>query len=268
VFGLIRFIDNLGDWAVTFGRQIWAIYGLFYDTLAAFFTTKRKSYDSLTRQIVGQILFTGVEAFWLIGAIALLFGLTIVIQGTTRMPELGVGDYFGELLVLLVVKELGPFFTSIVVIGRSGSALATYIASMKVNREIAALEVMGIEPVRFVVMPAFIGMVFSMVGLSIYFAIIAIVGGLLVATATVGIPFDIFAEKFMDALGFWDVVISLVKNIGFGLIIATLSCYHGLQVATIREIPRAARKSVVWSMVTAMLLNVLLSFLELYVLNV
>jgi phospholipid/cholesterol/gamma-HCH transport system permease protein len=137
-----------------------------------------------------------------------------------------------------------------------------------VNREIAALEVMGIEPVRFVVMPAFIGMVFSMVGLSIYFAIIAIVGGLLVATATVGIPFDIFAEKFMDALGFWDVVISLVKNIGFGLIIATLSCYHGLQVVNIREIPRAARKSVVWSMVTAMLLNVLLSFLELYVLNV
>jgi phospholipid/cholesterol/gamma-HCH transport system permease protein len=259
----LKFIDNLGAGAISFGRaagsfckELWAIYGLAYDTIASFFTTSRKSYDSLTRQIVSQILFTGVEAFLLIGVIALLFGLTVVIQGTTKMPQFGVGDYFGDLLVLLVVRELGPFFTSIVVIGRSGSALSTYIASMKVNREIAALEVMGIEPVRFVVMPAFIGMVISMLGLSVYFSVIAIAGGLLVAALTVGIPFMTFAEKFMAALGFWDVVLSLIKNMGFGLIIATLSCYHGLRAETIREIPRAARKGVVWSMVAAMLLNV------------
>jgi len=95
------------------------------------------------------------------------------------MPKFGVSAYFGNILIRVVIRELGPFFTSFVVIGRSGSALATFIGNMRVSKEISALEVMGVDPVRFLIMPAFVAMVVSMVCLSVYFDIIAIIGGLL-----------------------------------------------------------------------------------------
>jgi phospholipid/cholesterol/gamma-HCH transport system permease protein len=235
------------------------VTGLFYDTMVEVCRSGKKGYGSSIKQIVNQILFTGVEAFSLVGIIGLLCGITIIIQATTTMPKFGVGEYFGKILIIVVIRELGPFFTSLVVVGRSGAALAVFIGNMKISKEISALEGMGIDPIRFLVMPAFVAMVVSMVCLAVYFDMIAIIGGYFIARINVDIPFGIFIATVLDALSAQEIVISMIKNMLFGSIIATVSCYYGLAVDNVREVPQAALKAVVSSMIATIVINMMVT---------
>jgi len=241
-------------------RTFMSIAGLLFDTIYAAVRKGRSSNLSLTSQVNRQILYTGVEAFWLVGIIAFLCGSAIIMQAMVNMPLLGVSEYFGRILVIVVVGELGPFITSLVVVGRSGSALATYIATMRVNREIDALEVMGIDPVQFLVLPALVGIVGSIICLNVYFVSIAIFGGLIVSKFIVDIPFVIFLAKVLDALTFKDIFFSVLKSVVFGLIVALVSSHCGLNASNIRMVPVAAIQAVVGAMFLTILFNLFLSF--------
>jgi phospholipid/cholesterol/gamma-HCH transport system permease protein len=222
----------------------------------------RNRTHSMFKQVVGQILFTGVEAFALVSAVGLIAGITIVIQAMENMPRMGVGEYFGSILILAVVRELGPVFVALVVIGRSGSALATFIGSMSVNRETAALEVMGIDPVQYLAVPALWGMILSIVCLNIYFDLVAIGGGIIGARAVgvaAEIPFGIFMGRVLEALTTADILLSTIKGLLFGIVITTVSCYHGLQVKTVRQLPVASIRSVVNALVYTIAINVLVT---------
>ncbi|HUI93631.1 MAG TPA: ABC transporter permease [Chitinivibrionales bacterium] len=256
----LQLVDRLGAWAASMGKTAFDVIALFYDTVTAIFVGGKKGIAASLKQTVNQILFTGVEAFWLVGIIGLLCGITIIIQAMTTMPKFGVGEYFGNILVMVVVRELGPFFTSLVVVGRSGSALAAYIGNMRVAKELSALEMMGIDPVHFIVMPAFFAMVVSMVCLSVYFDVIAIIGGYFIAQVKVSIPFGFFMGTVLDSLRPNDIIISIFKNVLFGSIVALMSCYHGLAVTNMREVPQAALKSVVSCMIITLLINILVTF--------
>ena len=244
----------INTWQTAYGMA-----GLLFDTFYAAFRKGRTSNLSLMSQVNRQILYTGVEAFMLVGAIAFLCGSAIVLVAMLNMPKLGVGEYFGQILVIVVVGELGPFVTSLVVVGRSGSALAAYIGTMRVSRDVDALEVMGIDPVQFLVQPAFVGMVVSVVCLNVYFITIAILGGLTVANVATGMPFGIFFDKILEALRFKDIFFSLLKSVAFGMIVALMSSWHGLRVRNVRMIPIAALNAVVGSMFFTLAINLLLS---------
>lgn len=254
-----RAMAHVGAQTVESLRAILGAVGLLYDTLAAIGHPGRGGYRSLFRQVISQVLFTGVEALWLAGVVALVTGVTVVLQATVNMPRFGVRDYFGGILIATVVRELGPFFTALIVIGRSGAAFAAYVGTMRVSREVAALEMMGIDPVQFLVLPAFCGMVAGMVCLNVYFAFIALGGGLMVAGAMTNAPLKPLIDNLRDALMLSDLAISLSKSALFGVIAATVSGYHGLQVRTVRGIPQASLRSVVNGMAAMILVNVLLT---------
>ena len=241
-------------------QMVFSMAGLLFDTIYAAVRKGRTPNLSLMSQVNRQILYTGVEAFWLVGTIAFLCGSAIVLVAMLNMPKLGVGEYFGNILVIVVVGELGPFVTSLVVVGRSGSALAAYIGTMRISREVDALEVMGIDPLQFIVQPAFVGIVASVICLNIYFILIAVFGGLVVAQFAAGLPFGIFFDKILEALQFRDAAFSLLKSVAFGLIIALMSSYHGLRVRNVRMLPIAALNAVVGSMFFTLAVNLLLSF--------
>jgi phospholipid/cholesterol/gamma-HCH transport system permease protein len=101
----------MGAWGASLGKMMFSLTGLLYDSIAGLLTGGRKGIASSFKQIVSQVLFTGVEAFWLVGIIGLLCGITIIIQAMTNMPKFGVGEYFGNILIIVVIRELGPFFT-------------------------------------------------------------------------------------------------------------------------------------------------------------
>ena len=256
-------VAQCGSATIAFGETIWGMVTLLYDTLCELLNMlSKKEYGSSYKQIVSQILFTGVEALGLVSIIAIVCGVTIVIQAMTNMPKLGASEYFGNLLVVIVVRELGPFFTSLVIIGRSGAALAAYIGNMRVSKEVAALEVMGIDPIHYLVLPAFVGIVVSMICLTVYFSLIAIVGGLMVAGITVHMPLGIFFAKVFEAISFGrDILPMLIKTFLFGVTIATISCYYGLTVNNIREVPKVTIKSVVSSMIATIGINGIVTIL-------
>jgi len=239
--------------------MMFSIAGLFFDTLYAAVRRGRTSKQSLMGQINRQILYTGVEALGLVGAIAFMSGSAIVLVAMLNMPKLGVGEYFGKILVLVIVGELAPFIASLVVVGRSGSALAAYIGTMRVSREIDALEMMGIDPIQFIVQPAFVGIVVSVICLNVYFITIGIMGGLVVAQFATGVPLGIFFGKILGALLLKDVVFTLLKSVSFGLIVALVSSWHGLNVRNVRMVPIAALNAVVAAMFFTLFANVILS---------
>lgn len=250
---MIRFFaitENAGNALVTLYNNVIHMIYLWSDTIVSLLTVLNPFYKgnkSFQRQVSFQILFTGVEAFWLIGVIALMCGGTVIIQAINNMPNFGVGEYFGKLLKIFVVREIGPIVTFLLVLGRSGTALTAYLGNMRVNKEITALEAMGIQPVDYLVMPTFVGMVLSMMCLNFYFAVIAIVGGLAVAEMTIHIPFMIYLQKAFASISMFDVYFILVKSIISGMVISIVSCFFGLSVNNIREVSMVVIKSFVVS---------------------
>lgn len=251
-------VERIGAKSVDKLRLVYDVMGLGYDTMVGLLTRSGRRHISL-QQIINQVLFTGVDALIIVGLIALSCGVTIAVQATTNMPEIGASEYFGRIMVISIIRELGPFFTSIVVIGRSGAALAAYIGNMRVAKEISALEVMGINLNQFIVMPAFLGVLISLFCLNIYFDIIAIFGGLLVAKLFVSVQFLVLAHEVVQAMSIIDIIVFIIKSVLFGAVIAIISCYQGLVVTSVRFVPRAVFKAVVGSIVVTIITNVVLT---------
>lgn len=254
----VAFVSRIGESGIEKYRDLRAIMELLYDTLVGLVQVRGKRHISV-KQVIDQVLFTGVDAFVIITFIGLLCGVTISIQAMTNMPKFGVGEYFGNIMVIAVIRELGPFFTSIVVIGRSGAALAAYIGNMRITKEISALQSMGINLTHFLVLPAFVGMIISLVCLNVYFDVVAIFGGLLFAKLTVAEPIHNLMTKVLDAMSVTDIAVMALKNVLFGGTIAIVSCFHGLRVDNVRIVPRAVFRAVVGSIIVTMLINVTLS---------
>ena len=138
-----------------------------------------QGFRTILRVTAGQIYFTGWQAIPLISVLALACGGLVILQSGANLTLFGGSQMIGNLLVVIVVRELGPLMTALVVIARSGTAVASEVGNMRANREIEALESMGINPLIFIVFPRVLGGVISVVCLSFYFTLIALIGGFL-----------------------------------------------------------------------------------------
>lgn len=249
------------------GRKTIAGYA-YLAALATFFTqavldlflpTQQGRRETL-RVLVRQILFTGVDALPVTTVIALLLGIIIVTQAGTQLPRLGAGGLVGSIIVVTVIRELGPLVTAFIVVGRSGTAIATELGIMSVTREVVALRLMGIPVSRFIVMPRMVGMVVSMLCLTLYFDVVAVFGGYLVADAQLTIPFSAFAESVTRALSTTDVVMTAIKGLGFGSAVAAVCCYHGLAVrSSYTEVPQQTTRAMINSFVLCLLIDVVVT---------
>jgi len=224
------------------------------------FTPARRGRGEVFRVITSQILFTGVDALPVVGAIALMLGLIIIIQAGITLPQVGAGAFLAKIVELTVVHELGPLLTAFIVIWRSGTAICTELGNMQVGQEIAALEAMGISLVRFLVMPRVAGVIVSMVCLTIYFDLIAIVGGFLVAKIHLTIPIQVYLEEIEEALSVSDVLLTLIKSVLFGFTIAVICCHHGLSVVgATTEVPQQTTRAMLNTVTACLILDIIVS---------
>jgi phospholipid/cholesterol/gamma-HCH transport system permease protein len=207
-----------------------------------------------------QILFTGVEALKIVTVISLLIGGAVIFETFSILPGIGGEAVMGQILVIVVVRELGPLLTAFIVIGRSGTAISTEIGYMMVNHEIEAIEMMGINPLRFIVLPRLVGVAVAIVCLSFYFNVIALFGGYGFARLIVDYPLSSYIADLSGALGFWDVMVSGIKCFMFGLIVALVCCYRGFSVKfSFTEIPQVTTKAVVTSIYLCFIVNILIT---------
>lgn len=217
------------------------------------------------QQLVSQLYFTGVEAAPLVLLLAMVIGSATILQAASVMPKFGAGDYFGSVMVMVVVREIGPLFTAFLVAGRTGSALATFLGNMRVQSEIDALRTMGIDPVRFLVVPAFLATVVSLFCLMALFNFTALFGGFCVVKFLnlftpdawgLRLSFIQYLDRVVASMGPLDGVLAIGKPICFGALISLIACHQGMSVgADVRQVPKATTRSVVNSFAGVILID-------------
>jgi phospholipid/cholesterol/gamma-HCH transport system permease protein len=212
--------------------------------------------------IFRQILFTGFEALPLIGFIALAIGGLVIMQGYELLSTFGQGIWVHIILVRVVVGELSGIITALVVIARSGTAISTELGNMVVSREMNLLKSFGISPLVYLVVSRIIGVVIAMAVLTLYFNIIAVVGGWLFSQFFNNLEFRAFVNDFFSQLRLSYVLMGFLKSVVFGLIIAITASFHGMSVQKAStEVPQRTIRAVVSSIFTVIITDIVITWL-------
>ena len=249
-------------------RPLGQLCALFFKALASVFSHSR-SFKTDSRNIIMQTFFTGIEIFPILFVVATLFGSIVIIEVISMMGKVGFADFVGSMIVVVIIRELGPILTAFLIAGRSGSSLTTYIGSMVINSEVDALATMGVDPIRYLVMPGLIGGCIAMVIMNIFFSLSAIVGGFLVTKCAVilsgnminiQLTWNYLSTEVLNAIDISDFVFVILKPLVFGAIITTNACYQGLNIPRdMRQVPKATSRSVIKSFLYVVVADVFLS---------
>jgi phospholipid/cholesterol/gamma-HCH transport system permease protein len=249
-------------------RPVGQEIALFVRAIMSLFN-KSRSFKTDSRNIILQTFFTGVEIFPILFVVATLFGTVVIIEVITMMGKMGFDDVVGGLMVVVIIRELGPILTAFLIAGRSGSSLTTYIGGMVINSEVDALATMGVDPVRYLVMPGLIGGAIATFIMNIVFSTSAICAGYLmtkIAIALTGnalnlqLTWDYLSTEILKAVTFTDFIFIVVKPIVFGCIITTNACYQAMNIPRdIRQVPKATGRSVIKSFFYIVCADVFLS---------
>jgi len=173
----------------------------------------------------------GVDALVVAGMVSLLTGMIMAFQSSVPLKQFGVDIFVVNLVALAILRELGPIMTAVVLAGRSGSAFAAEIGTMKVNEEINALLTMGIDPMRFLVVPRVLAGFLVTPVLTVYANFLGVAGGFFVMMA-LGFPFMALWNQLVSAVGVTDVMTGMIKSFVFGILVAGVGCLRGLQTGT------------------------------------
>ncbi len=172
----------------------------------------------------------GVNALPIVALVGFLIGLIMAFQSAIPMQQFGVEVYVADLVAISMTRELGPLMAAVIVAGRSGSAFAAELGTMKVSEELSALETMGIDPVDFLVAIRMLATFFMIPFLSIFCCLFGIIGGAVVLLS-LGYPLITYFEHVQDAVAMSSFLSGLAKSFVFGLLIAGIGCFRGLQTA-------------------------------------
>jgi phospholipid/cholesterol/gamma-HCH transport system permease protein len=202
------------------------------------------------RVLLAQVWFTGVQALVLVSGAGLLLAGVMMGIGYTSLAGWGAQRDFGDLMRLVVMNEFGPLLTALIVIGRSGTAVTTELAGMRLNREIDALEVHGVDVLGYLAAPRLFGVALANLSLTLFLVGSAYAGCVLLAPFVASTSVEIFVRDLGGAVFPRDVAHLVVKGLLFGLAIPIVTLYHGLTLKQdLNEIPRAATRAVVGAMV-------------------
>jgi phospholipid/cholesterol/gamma-HCH transport system permease protein len=195
-----------------------------------------------------QIYFTGIEALNTVALIGVLLGIVIITQVASLVGM--NAELTGNILIWTVVRELGPLLTAILIIARSCTAIASEIGAMTLNNEVGYLVTMGIDPDGYLYVPRILGMTISVVLLTLYFQFCAIAGGIALSSLLFAdIPFFRHLQGIFSQLSIFDMQISFLKSVWFGLLISAVACYHGSRVASSwTQIPQVTAVAVMHSL--------------------
>jgi phospholipid/cholesterol/gamma-HCH transport system permease protein len=190
----------------------------------------------------------GVDALPIVGLISFLLGLIMAFMSAVQLQQFGANIYVASLVSLAMVRELGPIMTAIIVAGRSGSAFAAEIGTMKISDEVDALFTMGFEPTRFLVVPKVIASVITVPILVLFSDLFAIFGGLVVGVFMLDLTTNAYIAQTLKTLTVFDVFWGFLKAAVFALLIAGIGCLRGFQVrGGAAEVGKATTSAVVSS---------------------
>ncbi|MGX7951821.1 MlaE family lipid ABC transporter permease subunit [Tsuneonella sp. HG249] len=209
-----------------------------------------------TKAFVRQLELVGVSALGIIGLMSFLIGIVIAQQGSVQLAQFGAETLTVNLVGRITLRELGVLMTAIMVAGRSGSAFAAQIGTMKLTEEVDAMRTIGISPMEALVVPRVLAVTFMMIVLGFYASVVAIIGGAVVGELSLGIPFGSFLTRIKEVVPIYDLWVGLVKAPVFGLIVGMTGCYQGMKVqGNSEEVGLKTTNAVVFAIFTVIVLD-------------
>jgi phospholipid/cholesterol/gamma-HCH transport system permease protein len=200
------------------------------------------------QRAITQAMQVGVRALPILSLITFFIGLILALQAAYELKRFGAINFVASAVAISMSRELGPLITAIVVIGRSGSAFAAEIGTMKVTEELDALETMAINPVHFLVTPKFIAMAVMLPCLTTWANAMGVLGGMVFGVGNAGFTPLGYLHATADALFLRDIISGLIKSFMFGITITAVGCQEGLSTgAGAEQVGRSTTSAVVIS---------------------
>ena len=249
---------RIGRKTIDFFNRILNLFAFSYRILSLLFIHPKVGSALVQRVIIEQIYFTAVEALPILIPTALFIGCIQIIQWTKLSGQVDLE----KTIVFLVIREVGPFITALLVILRSATAVTVETSYMNVLHEMDTLEMAGIDPFRIVCLPRLVGITSAILSLFIVFDIVSILGGYLILRMTTHIPLGNFLSQIAKAVSATDIWVGFFKAVCFGFLITVISLYHGFRThQQITRIPMATSRSSVECFLYCLIVDIFISML-------
>ena len=210
--------------------------------------------------IFRQMVFIGVRATPMVALTAFSVGVTLAMQAAHSLRDLGAETYVPDLVMVTLLREMGPVLIAVIVIGRSGSAVAAELGTMKVSEEIEALEVMAINPIQYLVVPRFLAMLIMLPALTIMGNYVGVLGGWAVCRFALDFNTAGYILRALQSADTWDLYSGMIKSVVFAWLVITIACNAGLHVEGGAEgVGQATTASVVQALLAMLVMNAVLT---------
>ena len=240
----LRWLDRAGAVVLSWLRYQYHLVALLYLSIKVVWTNRDLGQRDFLKQVFSQVYFTGVQAAGPVFTLALGVGAFAIVLGVGGLGALSGAENFGRIVTVVVLREVAPVLTGGIVIVRSVTAIAAELGVMRVQREIEAIEVMGLSPIRQLITPRVFGCLLSLFALNILFDTAALAGGFAISRLLVSLPTDVFFRAVFSAVRPIDIIGLSVKTLVGGLGLALIGCYHGMSVGrSPTEVPVAVSRA-------------------------
>ena len=226
----IEIAERTGQATLRFLAEVTQLTGFFGLIVKRLWLLARRPSRLRLTSIQFHIEATGLNAIPIVALLSFLVGIVIAYQGALQLRQFGADIYTIDLLGFSILRELGPLVTAIIVAGRSGSAFAAQIGTMKVNEEVDAMRTMGLDVIEYLVIPRIVALMITLPLLVFMANLVAILGGAFVSRVALDIDFGTFLLRLRDSVDTVQLFVGLVKTPVFAFVIAMVGCYEGLKV--------------------------------------
>src|SRR4051794_1875442 len=223
-------LRELGEWVAEAGATLVGLLGFLGATLIGFANVIRRPRRFRINAVVQRFDVVGVRALGIIGLMSFLIGIVIAQQGAVQLQQFGAEVYTINLIGRITVRELGVLMTAIMVAGRSGSAFAAQIGTMKITEEIDAMRTIGVSPVEALVLPRMMAAILMMPLLAFWAILTSLLGGGLFVWLDLTIPPLTYIQRLQEVIPMTDMWVGIIKAPVFGFIIALAGCFQGMLV--------------------------------------
>ncbi|HYZ48317.1 MAG TPA: ABC transporter permease [Sphingomonas sp.] len=230
VSSFVRVVEEIGAAVAQAGRTLLGLLGFFGAMVISAVVVLTHPRRFRWNAVIQRFEVVGVSALGIIGLMSFLIGIVIAQQGSVQLEQFGAEFLTINLIGRLTLRELGVLMTAIMVAGRSGSAFAAQIGTMKLTEEIDAMRTIGVSPMEALVLPRVIAAVVMMPLLGVYSSLIGIIGGGIFCWISLDIPPVTFVQRLREVVPLTDLYVGLVKAPVFGMIVALTGCFQGMQV--------------------------------------
>ncbi len=257
---MISFLEKIGRGPLSFIRQFKEVLALFAQTLYWVFLGPFKKKAVSKKNLFAQTVFSGLDSLMIVFFVDFFIGIVLAMQSAYQLEELGATIYVAALVGVSMTREIGPVLTSLVIAGRVGAAITAELATMKVTEQVEALQTISLNPVRYLVVPRFLALLFMLPCLTIVGNFMGIIGGYLVGVFNLGLSSGLYIDTTIQFLEVKDIMTGLFKTAIFSMIISMIACYQGLSTDGGAEgVGRSTTRSVVLSFILIIVADAILT---------